>query len=62
MMIREEAYQILDSLLMEKMFSAKIECAIAMALDDMMVVAKLHHLEKIAQEMIDNIADMRGKE
>lgn len=64
-MTREEAYTTLDRLIAEKkIFSPTVECAIAMALDDMLVVAKLGYL-KIGMtgllEEIKDLEDMRGE-
>lgn len=65
-MTRGEAYTILDRLIVEKkIFSPTVECAIAMALDDMMVVEKLGHLKNGMIGLIEEIKgleDVRGEE
>lgn len=65
-MTREEAYLTLDRLITEKkIFSPTVECAVAMALDDMMVVSKLGHLKNGMIELLEEIKDledMRGEE
>lgn len=59
-MTKREAYRILDGLLVAgKVFSPTVESALAMALDDMMVVARLENLEQLLTGLMEEIKGLK---